>query len=62
MNDETSVAFDVGALDFKSDFGNNGISSPFQDGSYLLGNTSSGSVTDAQTPALIVIDTENPQN
>ena len=36
MNTETSVVFDVdGALDFKSDFGNNGISSPFQDGSYV---------------------------
>ena len=62
MNDETSVVFDEdGALDFKSDFGNNGISSPFQDGSYAyLVIPGSGSGTDAQAPALIVIDTENP--
>ena len=48
MNDETSVVFDVdGALDFKSDFGNNGISSPFQDGSYAyLVIPGSGSGTD----------------
>ena len=56
MNDETSVVFD-----FKKDFGNNGISSPFQDGSYAyLVIPGSGSGTDAQAPALIVIDTENP--
>ena len=62
MNLETSVAFDTdGALDFKSDFGNNGISSPFQDGSYAyLVIPGSGSGTDAQAPALVVIDTENP--
>ncbi len=62
MNLETSVTFDSdGALDFKSDFGNNGISSPFQDGSYAyLVIPGSGSGTDAQAPALVVIDTENP--
>ena len=62
MNLETSVAFDTdGALDFKKDFGNNGISSPFQDGSYAyLVIPGSGSGTDAQAPALVVIDTENP--
>ena len=62
MNTETSVVFDTdGALDFKKDFGNNGISSPFQDGSYAyLVIPGSGSGTDAQAPALIVIDTENP--
>ena len=62
MNLETSVTFDTdGALDFKKDFGNNGISSPFQDGSYAyLVIPGSGSGTDAQAPALVVIDTENP--
>ena len=62
MNTQTSVVYDVdGALDFKKDFGNNGISSPFQDGSYAyLVIPGSGSGTDAQAPALIVIDTENP--
>ena len=62
MNTSTSVVFDEdGALDFKKDFGNNGISSPFQDGSYAyLVIPGSGSGTDAQAPALVVIDTENP--
>ena len=62
MNTSTSVVYDVdGALDFKKDFGNNGISSPFQDGSYAyLVIPGSGSGTDAQAPALVVIDTENP--
>ena len=62
MNLETTVSFDTdGALDFKSDSGNNGISSPFQDGSYAyLVIPGSGSGTDAQAPALVVIDTENP--
>jgi hypothetical protein len=62
MNLETTVSFDTdGALDFKSDFGNNGISSPFQDGSYAyLVIPGSGSGTDAHAPALVVIDTENP--
>ena len=65
MNLETSVGFDgnaqVGALDFKEDFGNNGIKSPFQDASYAyLVIPGSGSGTDAQAPVMVVIDTENP--
>ena len=65
MNLETSVDFDggqeVGALDFKKDFGNQGIESPFQDGSYaFLVIPGSGSGTDAQAPVMVVIDTENP--
>ena len=65
MSLETSVGYDgnseIGALDFKNDFGNNGLTSPFQDGSYAyLIIPGSGSGTDAQAPALIVIDTENP--
>ena len=65
MSLETSVSFDqgdeIGALDFKSDFGNNGISSPFQDGSYAyLVIPGSGSGTSAQAPVMVVIDTENP--
>ena len=65
MNLETSVSYDgnaeVGALDFKKDFGNSGIQSPFQDGSYAyLVIPGSGSGTSAQAPAVVVIDTENP--
>ena len=65
MSLETSVNFDggdeIGALDFKSDFGNNGMESPFQDGSYAyLVIPGSGSGTSAQAPVLVVIDTENP--
>ena len=65
MNLESSVGFDgnseIGALDFKEDFGNNGMSSPFQDGSYAyLVIPGSGSGTDAQAPVIVVIDTENP--
>ena len=65
MSLESSVDFDagteVGALDFKKDFGNNGISSPFQDGSYAyLVIPGSGSGTSAQAPVMVVIDTENP--
>ena len=65
MNLETTVAFDgnseIGALDFKQDFGNQGISSPFQDGSYAyLVIPGSGSGTDAQAPVMVVVDTENP--
>ena len=65
MNLETSVVYDagteVGALDFKKNFGNSGIKSPFQDGSYAyLVIPGSGSGTSAQAPALVVIDTENP--
>ena len=65
MNLETSVTYDagteVGALDFKNDFGNSGIQSPFQDGSYAyLIIPGSGSGTSAQAPVIVVIDTENP--
>ena len=65
MSLETSVSYDgnseVGALDFKQDFGNNGMTSPFQDGSYAyLVIPGSGSGTSAQAPVLVVIDTENP--
>tara|TARA_Y100000401_G_scaffold852_1_gene665 strand:- start:479 stop:1147 length:669 start_codon:yes stop_codon:yes gene_type:complete len=65
MSLETSVGFDggdeIGALDFKKDFGNNGLTSPFQDGSYsYLIIPGSGSGTSAQAPVLVVIDTENP--
>jgi len=61
----TTVTFDgnseIGALDFKKDFGNNGLQSPFQDGSYAyLIIPGSGSGTSAQAPVLVVIDTENP--
>ena len=65
MSLETSVTYDgnseVGALDFKKDFGNNGMSSPFQVGSYAyLVIPGSGSGTSAQAPVVVVIDTENP--
>ncbi len=65
MSLETSVVYDagdeIGALDFKNDFGNNGMSSPFQDGSYAyLVIPGSGSGTSAQAPVVVVIDTENP--
>ena len=65
MSLETSVGFDgnseIGALDFKKDFGNNGLTSPFQDGSYAyLVIPGSGSGTSAQAPVMVVIDTENP--
>jgi len=65
MSLETSVAYDagdeIGALDFKKDFGNNGMTSPFQDGSYAyLVIPGSGSGTSAQAPVVVVIDTENP--
>lgn len=53
MSLETSVGYDagdeIGALDFKQDFGNNGMTSPFQDGSYAyLVIPGSGSGTSAQ--------------
>ena len=65
MSLETSVTYDgnseVGALDFKKDFGNNGLQSPFQDGAYAyLIIPGSGSGTSAQAPVVVVIDTENP--
>ena len=62
MNLETSVGYDVdGAADFKKNMGNNGISSPFQDGAYIyLVIAGSGSGSTAKAPALIVADAENP--
>ena len=50
-----------GANDFKDNFGNQGIKSPFQDGAYIyLVIPGSGSGTSAQAPALIIADAENP--
>ena len=59
---QVSVGFDEdGALAFKETFGNNGISSPFQDGGYIyLVIPGSGSGTSAKAPALLVADIENP--
>ena len=62
MSPETVVEFDIdGANDFKKNMGNNGISSPFQDGAYIyLVLPGFGSGTSAQSPALVVADAENP--
>ena len=62
QNIETSVVYDLdGAADFVELFGNNGLSSPFQDGAYIyLVIPGSGSGSSAQAPALIVADAENP--
>ena len=50
-----------GAADFVKNFGNNGLSSPFQDGAYIyLVIPGFGSGTNAQAPALVVADAENP--
>ena len=59
---QVSVGFDEdGALAFKENFGNNGISSPFQEGGYIyLVIPGSGSGTTAKAPALLVADIENP--
>ena len=59
---QVSVGFDEdGALAFKENFGNNGISSPFQDGGYIyLVIPGSGSGTTSKAPAIIVADIENP--
>jgi len=59
---QVSVGFDEdGANDFVQNFGNNGISSPFQDGGYIyLVIAGSGSGTSAKAPAIIVADVENP--
>ena len=59
---QVDVGFDVdGADDMKTNFGNQGISSPFQDGAYIyLVIPGSGSGSDAQAPCLIVADAENP--
>ena len=59
---QVDVLFDSdGAEDFKKNFGNAGMQSPFQDGSYIyLVIQGTGSGTDAQSPVLLVADTENP--
>ena len=59
---QVDVGFDVdGAADFVKNFGNSGISSPFQDGAYIyLVIPGSGSGTSAKAPALVVADVENP--
>ena len=59
---QVDVGFDVdGAEDIKKNFGNNGLSSPFQDGAYIyLVIPGSGSGTTSQAPAIIVADVENP--
>ena len=62
QNTNTDVDYDIdGAEDFKELFGNNGMSSPFQDGAYAyLVIPGYGSGTNAQAPALVVCDIENP--
>ena len=62
QNTSTGVDYNVdGAEDFKELFGNNGMSSPFQDGAYAyLVIPGYGSGTNAQAPALVVCDIENP--
>ena len=59
---EFNIGYDEdGAADFKKNFGNAGISSPFQDGAYIyLVIPGSGSGSSAKAPALIVADVENP--
>ena len=59
---QVDVGFDVdGANDMKSNFGNQGIKSPFQDGAYIyLVIAGSGSGSTAKAPALIIADAENP--
>jgi hypothetical protein len=59
---QVDVLFDSdGAEDFKKNFGNAGIKSPFQDGAYIyLVIPGSGSGSDAQAPAMIIADAENP--
>ena len=59
---QVDVGFDVdGANDFKANFGNQGIKSPFQDGAYIyLVIPGSGSGSSAQAPAMIIADAENP--
>ena len=50
-----------GAADFVKNFGNNGLSSPFQDGAYIyLVIPGTGSGTTSQAPAILVADLENP--
>jgi len=59
---QSSVDYDVdGAEDFVALFGNNGMSSPFQDGAYMyLVIPGSGSGSSSMAPAIIVADVENP--
>ena len=59
---QVDVGFDIdGAQDMKSNFGNQGIKSPFQDGAYIyLVIPGSGSGSDAQAPCMIIADAENP--
>ena len=59
---QIDAGFDIdGATDLKSNFGNQGIKSPFQDGAYIyLVIPGSGSGSDAQAPCMIVADAENP--
>ena len=59
---QVDVGFDEdGANDFKANFGNQGIKSPFQDGAYIyLVIAGSGSGSSAKAPALIIADAENP--
>ena len=50
-----------GAADFVKNFGNNGLSSPFQDGAYIyLVIPGTGSGTTSQAPPILVADVENP--
>ena len=62
QNTSSSVVYDIdGAADFVELFGNNGMSSPFQDGAYIyLVIPGSGSGSSSQAPAIIVADVENP--
>jgi len=59
---QIDAGFDVdGAVDFKTGFGNTGISSPFQDGAYIyLVIPGSGSGSETMAPAMIIADSENP--
>ena len=59
---QIDAGFDVdGAVDFKTGFGNSGISSPFQDGAYIyLVIPGSGSGSETMAPAMIIADSENP--
>ena len=59
---ESSVDYDIdGAVDFVEIFGNNGLSSPFQDGAYIyLVIPGSGSGSNSMAPAIVIADAENP--
>ena len=59
---QVQVGFDSdGAVDFKKNMGNNGISSPFQDGAYIyLVIPGSGSGSSSKAPAIVIADVENP--